>query len=315
MLFHNYNKETRERYLNVLKTTARMPETEAHRERFKKLYRDYCVFCAERGLDEKDEELEKLARYRYIVSSSPNLTNVRQDKLVTAITDLVNKGRVTDDEVDYILTNAVMIARELISKDKRIKDIKVDPLYGFDGYTQALTLNYLEKIGLKTTTNNTINFPGENLRHLFGTCTFPVSNGKGIINKTYLIDLTYRQYFTVIGANEGRFFTSDKKLKNNCGPDVGYYVCQDEEGQKFAKELLKEGFIELTPWKAKIYGNGFDMVEANRLNREEVEERVKACTGEEYLNIIMDEALQVPKEYTEEQLANYKREVEKGSNI
>ena len=57
------------------------------------------------------------------------------------------------------------------------------------------------------------------------------------------------------------------------------------------------------------------MVEANRLNREEVEERVKACTGEEYLNIIMDEALQVPKEYTEEQLANYKREVEKGSNI
>lgn len=78
--------------------------------------------------------------------------------------------------------------------------------------------------------------------HAFGTVRFSiVENGKPV-EKYFLIDTTYRQFFIKEKCSKIHYYLGDM-----IAPTIGYFI-EDEE---FAKTLMEDGFIELTPLTAK----------------------------------------------------------------
>ncbi len=88
---------------------------------------------------------------------------------------------------------------------------------------------------------------------MFGTVTFPYQDNERVIDKTYLIDSTYRQFFSTMRCNEGRYYTEEENTNLKVAPDPGYFVTD----KNFAKSLMKDGYIELTKENAKKYGEAF----------------------------------------------------------
>ena len=133
-----------------------------------------------------------------------------------------------------------------------------DSLSGGCGESQFLTLYPFYELGCPITINNVMDFPNsEKHGHAFGTVTFPIINENGIItNESYLVDATYRQFFTVLGNHFGRYY--DLKAKS-AAPDAGYFTIQTKEGRNFAQALLKNGYITLSLENIKIYGEGFSL--------------------------------------------------------
>ena len=80
--------------------------------------------------------------------------------------------------------------------------------------------------------------------------------------KSYLIDCTYRQFFT------------NKNKESHCG----IYMLNNEKRKEIANQLLKKGWIEATPENLKAYMDGFEM--AKRKSFEET-----GISAEEYMKI------------------------------
>ena len=116
-------------------------------------------------------------------------------------------------------------------------------LSGHCGFSQYSSLYPLQKLGLKVTVNNfsKYNIPS----HAFGTVTIPINENGNIVDKRYLVDCTYRQFFTTDFNVIGRYMDSTA--------EPGFFVVQDEEEISFAKELLKNGYIEATQDNLKKY--------------------------------------------------------------
>ena len=111
----------------------------------------------------------------------------------------------------------------------------------------------LENLGLEVTKNSAttcFNYP---FNHVFGTVTFPYQDDGRVVDKTYLIDSTYRQFFSTIRCNEGRYYIEEENTNLKVAPDPGYFVTDIN----FAKTLMKDGYIELNSENAKKYGEPF----------------------------------------------------------
>lgn len=106
-------------------------------------------------------------------------------------------------------------------------DTKNNSLNGFCELGQTLSLMPLENIGLEVTKNSA--------------------------TKTYLIDTTYRQFFTTNRCNEGRYYQEEENTGLKVAPDPGYFV----EDKDFARSLMRNGYIELTEETATKYGEAF----------------------------------------------------------
>ena len=121
-----------------------------------------------------------------------------------------------------------------------------DNLDGYCELCQSISLIPLEKLGLKVTKNTAQDCFMYPFNHAFGTVTFPINMNNNIIYKTYLVDVSYRQFFSTAYCNEGMYYT--KRI----APDPGYFTDKD-----FASELLSNGFIELNSKTAELYGLPF----------------------------------------------------------
>lgn len=129
-------------------------------------------------------------------------------------------------------------------------DIKNNSLNGFCELGQALSLMPLENIGLEVTKNSATGSFDYPFNHAFGTVTFPYNGA----TKTYLIDTTYRQFFTTNRCNEGRYYQEEENTGLKVAPDPGYFV----EDENFARSLMRNGYIELTEETATKYGEAFN---------------------------------------------------------
>ena len=131
-------------------------------------------------------------------------------------------------------------------------DLKKSSLNGFCEMGQFLSLDPLEKLGFKVTKNraNQFNYP---FNHCFGTVSFPYQDEDKVVLKTYLIDSTYRQFFTTNRCNYGRYYHIFEDEKILAGPDPGYFV----KDLSFARKLMGDGYIELTTQTAFMYGDAF----------------------------------------------------------
>ena len=96
--------------------------------------------------------------------------------------------------------------------------------------------------------------------NLLDGCGYHFFNIVTIDNKKYIVDITYKQFF---------------KLRDNLlerlgiiglpGCKPGIYMILNEERKKVAKQLLYEGFIELTDSNLKSYLEGFALSYCNGL--------------------------------------------------
>ena len=64
----------------------------------------------------------------------------------------------------------------------------------------------------------------------------PINEDGKIINKRFLIDCTYRQFFLLRNNLISNYINST--------PDIGFFVKESEEETRFAKELLSNGFTD-----------------------------------------------------------------------
>lgn len=94
--------------------------------------------------------------------------------------------------------------------------------------------------------------------HAFALVVFPVSDTSGqIAEKCYLVDTTYRQFFS---SKESHEFSNDSPKKINL---PGQKIIQSERGREVADSLLKNGYIELGDDVASLYFQSFGLPKMN----------------------------------------------------
>ena len=114
-------------------------------------------------------------------------------------------------------------------------------------------------------------------------------------DKKYIIDTTYRQFFTTTYNNLNRLGIVEI---SNCRP--GVFMMMTPERKKLAAEILKKGWFEATPTNMMYYFDGFAISYRNGLYYQETND-YSYTTGyshEDYMNFINGVDNQV----------NYKRE-------
>lgn len=185
-------------------------------------------------------KLEQLMRNEFLplknepifdIDSSPNLPTYIKD----------NKD--CEDTLKYIV-------HKVRTKINEYKDVKSDPLTAYCIHSSShvsdvcKTINNVDDI--RFCCNEDLS---HGVYHCFNIVTLELPNGK---TKQYLVDCTYRQFFTYSDS-----FVERIGLLFNSGPNIGSYMMMDEERKKIAEELLQNGFIELTPFVLKCYFDAF----------------------------------------------------------
>lgn len=93
--------------------------------------------------------------------------------------------------------------------------------------------------------------------HAFNSMAIPISTKNGVIEKNFLIDATFRQFFLRDNFSINGRFIKDKRFGGKVSPMAGYFCINLPGGKEFANIMLKRGFTELTPENAKLYGDSF----------------------------------------------------------
>lgn len=215
--------------------------------------------------------------------------------------DKVNNG-LSEKEAIELLEWVVQRDRQLLNIENNGK-IQDESLLGCCGFSQGVVYTLFEKMGLKANVSN-INptISGKGLGgHAFNTVSIPIKDKNGnCYLKTYLIDATFRQFFLRDEVSVSGRFIKDKSYGNKVAPLAGYWCMKLEGGKEFADEILKTGFVELTPKNAKIYGDSF-ILETNMdsMYRTKYPEgvtipvpKMKKCktgiSGEQYIKMFLD---------------------------
>lgn len=136
-------------------------------------------------------------------------------------------------------------------------DMTRNSLNGFCEIAQLSSLYPLEKIGVKVTKNTAENSFNYLFHHAFGTAEFPILTGEGVWNQSFLVDTTYKQFFTVVRCNHGRYYAKEENTGMIVAPDPGYFMKTREE-KEVCENLIQQGYLLLTEEVAKVYGSGFE---------------------------------------------------------
>ena len=225
-----------------------------------KLWTEYYKTCKEHDIysEEGYNLYLMLESESYIINQPPIRKYIDVEKLGSAIDHLKNvmddsviKDGISMDEAKLILDWTVENTR----KNFEILGINIDnnSLNGFCEIGQALSIMPLEKLGLNVTKNTAKDSFGYSFHHCFGTVTFPIFENNDIKDRTFLIDTTYRQFFSTVRCNEGRYYTKEENTMLDTAPDPGYFV----EDEIFARELMANGYTELDEITAEKYGKPF----------------------------------------------------------
>ena len=256
-----FKRKKQKEYLEQLRKAASSKDFEGLEE----LYYGYKLFCRTNGLANNLLYNELIGR-TYILDVSLERSYGELEGLPGAVNHLnsvISNESLVDgislEEAEILLGWVVKNAVDAIVDDagSLSKNNMASSCY----FAQAVTAFPFITAGLPCTINNTKYFVGlkelmfsyissSAINHPFITASLPVKIGDTIIMKRYLIDITYKQFFTADNCNKGVY--SDDKT-----PDPGYFVCQTKEGIEFATELLRKGYIELTAKNANIYGSAF----------------------------------------------------------
>lgn len=98
--------------------------------------------------------------------------------------------------------------------------------------------------------------------HCFNVVDFELPSGE---MKMYLVDCTYRQFFTYAFN-----FLERIGMPLNSGADIGCYMMMDDSRKRMAEELLTKGYVEFSPQNIKHYFDGFVFSGRNGLYYEQL---------------------------------------------
>ena len=224
------------------------------------LWTKYYKLCQENHLylEEGYQLYLMLESESYIVNQNPIRKNVSSNELERVIHHLNSilkdssfKDGISMDDAKLILDWVVENTR----KNFELLGISVDhnSLNGFCELGQALSIMPLEKLGLRVTKNNASDAFDYPFNHCFGTVTFPIFDNNSIMPITFLVDTTYRQFFSTVRCNEGRYYAIEENTGLETSPDPGYFM----NDFSFVKQLMADGYILLDDENAKKYGEGF----------------------------------------------------------
>ena len=125
--------------------------------------------------------------------------------------------------------------------------------------------------------------------HHFTIVRVPFSDGT---MKNYIVDCTYRQFFTKSDSNPRRIGVMRGPAK---GCSIGYFMTMNEKRKKMAEELLQNGYIEATPEVIKAYFDAilfsdrdssyYEEHGLDYLNPDDIE-RAEYFSAEKYLDIL-----------------------------
>lgn len=243
------------------------PDTIEKSKTLSELLEKYYKFCYDNNIQAYDTKVSemgfgKLSEYSYIVESEPLIFEINQEQVSSAVQHLddalKNGGGISTEEAKLLLDWSAQKTRKVLEEQNNV-NIKQASLTSYCGYAQALTLVPFQELGVKTTVNNAYKFGEYVSSHAFGTVTLPIEENGNIVNKDYLLDASYRQFFTTARCNEGRYYD----LNHRCSPDCGYYLVNYLDGKGIAEQILKNGYIELTDEVLKKYGTAFIATKLN----------------------------------------------------
>lgn len=193
----------------------------------------------------------------YIINEPPHLKGVSNISFQNSFSHLCkvleskNPDGISLEESEILIDFIIYKARMYLSSLGI--DLLNHSLNGFCELCQALTLMPFEKMGLFVTKNKAKGTFGYPKNHSFGTVTFPILENKNIYLQPFLIDITYRQFFTTNRCNEGRYYAKDENTGLDATPDPGYFMLDKD----FARKLMRDGYIILNKESAEKYGRPF----------------------------------------------------------
>ena len=186
----------------------------------------------------------------FAIDQPPILKNVSFEAVEEALGHYHENGYLTEEEAVTLLDYDLDQTRK--SFGNLGVSIETSSLDGFCELGQSLTVRPFEEAGFSVTKNTAKDCFDYPSLHCFGTVTLPIFDGTEGNDRIYLLDSTYRQFFSTVHCNAGMYDAPlDVFLQNT--PSPGYFV----KDTSFAEELLANGYIELTKENAKKYGEPF----------------------------------------------------------
>lgn len=213
----------------------------------------------------------------YKIDEEPVILNIDDDFVKEIINKLKIDGAISKDEAFVLLNYVVSYTRNYFSNLGI--NVKHHSLNGFCELGQYLTIKPFEMLGLKVTKNTCKDSFGYKFHHTFGTISIPIKDEDKINNSVFLVDTTYRQFFTSVNCNEGRYYTLHESIDEIANPDPGYFV----EDNDFSRSLLRDGYVELTDDSAYLYGIGFYLT---KFSKDDVLSAKNDCDIDFYSNIM-----------------------------
>ncbi len=207
---------------------------------------------------------------------------IYDDNFDDSLPKSINNENDAKKYLDYI----VHYTRKELSKQC---DIRSDSLSKKCSYTSYCLEKICSKLGL-----DTIHFCiDEDLKegdyHHFTILKIPLENGTF---KNYLMDCTYRQFFTKGNSNPNRICAMRGDYR---GCSIGYYMMQNERRKQIAETILTKGYIEATPEVLKEYfdaivfsGRDINYYKEHGLDYNNPDDITPSLTSNEYLKIIKE---------------------------
>lgn len=182
-----------------------------------------------------------------------NIANI-EEKLKNILEKNENCGEIVDglndNEINKLLEWVVQADRKCLNGDLKDIDIRENSLCGFCGCSQGIVYTILKEMGLKARVSN-VNptIKGKGLgRHAFNSVAIPVKQQDGTnIEKNFLIDATYRQFFVRDEYSVSGRFIKDKRFGGKVSPLAGYWCINLPGGEKFAEEILSKRICRTYP--------------------------------------------------------------------
>ncbi len=242
-----------------------------------------------------------------------------EEKLRRALESNANsevlKAGISEEEAKSLLEWVVQNAREgfmVQPEEYKYREFNIfeESLSGCCGLGQGITAYTLINMGLSPDVVNVSQVMEKRCGHSLLIVDIPIQQENIAQNKSYLVDTTFRQFFTRDeSTNSRREYIKDKRFGNRVASQPGYWMLQMKNGEELARQILESGFVELTEENAKMYGDCFVLSEKERRDPTKVPSKKELqlpTTGWQYIQNIKNPQLQQEIDYTEEELEGYK---------
>lgn len=275
-------------FIDVIINTANIPSAPYKIENLNKILVKYYLYCQKKNLNTFDGELKKALENVFIVDNEEKIFDVDSDIIGDIVSNLEsinlkNNSFLTDgleeSDAKTLLDWVVLKTRNnLINQGVSLRSYNIK---NFSQITSSIIYNILIDLGLDVIFNDDTIFPnGYYQTHTFVTVKLPIKKDKEVKLVPFLLDCTYRSFFSLADCHEG-LATISKKMA------AGYYVSKLDKGLTFAREIIENGYVELTSDVAKIYGLGFSLS-----SHYQIEDTFNNClnvNGETFLNAILNQ--------------------------